>query len=163
MRHSVLDHLVVEPEDRGHRAGLLARRLGHREAALAHELDRLLERHRVGGRERCELADRVADDVVGLDAARAQRREHGEAGRDERRLLDLGLDQLLDRRLEAEPAQVEAGRLAPALEDLHRLGHGLGDVAAHAASSEPCPGKQNAILLMPRHLLRSIPSTPSPT
>ena len=42
-----LDHLVVEPEDRGHRAGPLLRRLGHRQAALADERDRLLDAYRL--------------------------------------------------------------------------------------------------------------------
>ena len=69
---------------------------------------------------------------VRLDAALAQRGQHGEARRDERRLLHLGLHELLLRRLEAEAHEVEAGGLARALVDLHRLRHGLGDLPAHA-------------------------------
>ena len=55
------------------------------------------------GRERRELADRMADDVVRLETASAQRSEHGQARRDESGLLDLGLHELLDRSFEAEP------------------------------------------------------------
>ena len=64
----VLDRLVLEPEDGGHRAGVLAGRLGHRETALAHEADRLGRAHRADRGERRELADRMADDDVRLDA-----------------------------------------------------------------------------------------------
>ena len=92
-----LDHLVVEAEDRRHRAGMPCGSLGHGDAALAHELDRLLGRHRFRRGKRRELADRMADDEVRLDPARAYRRKHGERGRDERRLLHGRLDEVLDR------------------------------------------------------------------
>ena len=118
---------------------MLPRRLGHREAALARRA-RSPPRSIIapGRRERRELADRVADDVVRLDPARAQRGEHGEARGDERRLLHLGLDEVLERRVEAELLQVEPGGLAAALEHRHRLGHRLGDVTAH-------PGLERAL------------------
>ena len=74
----------------------------------------------------------MADDEVGLDPPRAQRRKHGETGRNERRLLHLGLDELLFAGSEAQPLKVELGGDAAPLEDVHRLRHGLGDLPAHA-------------------------------
>src|SRR5205085_834956 len=71
----------------------------------------------------------------------AQRGQDREARGDERRLLHLGLDQLLERRLEAEAAQVEARRLASDLVDLHRLGNGLRDVPPHARLQRPLSGE----------------------
>src|ERR671914_268017 len=136
-----LDDGVVEAEDRGHRARALAGRLGHREPALAHQRDGVLRGHRLRGGECRELADRVADDVVRIDPARTQRGEHGEARGDESRVLDLRLDELLERGLEAEPAQVEARRLAGTFEHLHRLRDRLGDVAAHARLERALAGK----------------------
>src|SRR5438128_1658804 len=53
----LLDDLVLEAEDRGHRAGVLPRRLGHREPALAHERDRLRRADRTGGGNTRLLAD----------------------------------------------------------------------------------------------------------
>ena len=87
---------------------MLPRRLGHGKTALANERNRLLRLQRGSGCERRELADRVADHVVGLDPGGLQRREQREAGRDERRLLDLGVDEILERRLETELLEIEA-------------------------------------------------------
>ena len=67
-----------------------------------------------------------------LSAAR-----HGEARRDERRLLDLRLHELLEVRVEAQAAEVEPRRRAAELEDAHRLRHGFRDVAAHALLERP--------------------------
>ena len=92
-----LDHLVLEPEDRGHRAGMLRGRLGHRDPAFAHELERLFHAHRAGRRNRRELADGMADDEVRLDPARADRCEHREGRRDECRLLDRRVDERVGR------------------------------------------------------------------
>jgi hypothetical protein len=92
-----LDDLVLEAEDRRHRAWMLARGLGHREPALPDERDRLDGVERLGRRQRGELADRVPDDDVRMDPPLAQRREDGEARDDERRLLHLRLDERLQR------------------------------------------------------------------
>jgi hypothetical protein len=127
-----LDHLVGKAEDRGHRAGVLARGLGHRQAALTDEPDRIVVRECLRGGERGELADRVADDDVRLEAVLLQRGEHREAGGDEGRLLHLRVDELLLRGLEAQPDEVEAGGLARSFVHLHRRGHGEGDLPAHA-------------------------------
>jgi hypothetical protein len=131
-RTQTLDHLVLEAEDRRHRAGVLARCLGHRQPALAHERNRVVLRERLRRSKRRELAHRVPDDEVRLVALGAQRRENGEARGDESGLLHLRLDELLLRSLEAEPNQVEPGSLAPAAVDLHRLRHRQGDLPAHA-------------------------------
>ena len=80
----------------------------------------------------------MADDEVGLDPARLDRRQDGEARRHESRLLHLRLDDLVLRRLETEVAQVEARRIAAALEHIHRLGHRHRDLAAH-------PGVERAL------------------
>ena len=126
-----LDDLVGEPEDRGHRARPLLRRLGHRDPAFGHEPDRVGRADRLGGAERGELADRVPDDEVGMDPVRADRLVDREARRHERRLLQLRVEQLLDRVVETDLLEVEPGRGAAGLVDGHRLGHGLGDVASH--------------------------------
>ena len=88
---------------------------------------------------RCELAHRVADDEVRLDPAGFDRGEHGEARGDERRLLDLGLHELRLRPLEAQMQQIEPRRLARTLEDVHRLGHGGRDLAAHTDLERALP------------------------
>ena len=74
---------------------MLARRLRHREASLSHERERLRDADRRCRRQGRELADGVPDDVVRLDSSRLQRREHRKARGDERRLLHVGLDELL--------------------------------------------------------------------
>ena len=127
-----LDRLVLEAQDRGHRAGVAAGGLRHRETALAHEADRLTRAQRRHGRERGELPDRVPDHDVGLDPLGPDRGQDGEARRDERRLLHLGLDERLERRVEAELLEIEPGGLAPDPVDVHRCGHRLGELAAHA-------------------------------
>src|SRR5213079_1904328 len=98
-----LDDLVVEPEDRGHRAGVAARGLSHRQPALTHERDRLLDLERPRSGECGELADGVADDEVRLDPSSADPGKHGETGRHESGLLHLRLYELLLGRAEAEP------------------------------------------------------------
>ena len=127
-----LDHVVGEAEDGRHRAGIARRGLGHCQAALAHERHRLLQGHRLGRRQRSELADRVADHEVRLDPAILECREHRQGGRDERGLLHGRVDQFLGIGVEAEALQIEPGRRAPALEDVHRGRHRLREVAAHA-------------------------------
>ena len=128
----VLDHLVLQPEDRRHRARVLLRGRGHRQAPLADERYRLLDSEGLGCRQGGELADRVADDEVRPVAVATQGGQHGEARGDQRRLLHLGLDELLLGRLEAEPHEIEPGGLARPHEDVHRLGHCPRDLAAHA-------------------------------
>ena len=71
------DDLVVEPEDRGHRAGVLLRRLGHRQATLAYKPDRLFHLQGARRSQRRKLADRVTDDEVGLDPTGLDRLEDG--------------------------------------------------------------------------------------
>src|SRR6266850_1662761 len=59
-------------------------------------------------------------------------RADGETRCDESRLLDLRLDELFFRPLEAKMLQVEPGRDAAPLEDVERLGVGRRDLPAHA-------------------------------
>src|SRR5438876_2546228 len=73
----------------------------------------------------------MAYDEVRLDAARPHGRVDREARRNESGLLDLRLDELLFRPLEAEMLQVEPGGGAAPLEHVQRLGDGRGDLAAH--------------------------------
>ena len=82
-----LDLLVLEAEDRRHRARSLPGCFRHREPPLADESDRLAEAHRTNGRERGEFADGVPDHDVGPDPALPQGGKNGEAGRDEGGLL----------------------------------------------------------------------------
>src|SRR5437763_13875062 len=111
---------------------MLPRRLGHRKATLAHERDCLLRVHHRRCRESGELSDGRPDDVIRAESAGTQDRQDGQTRGDQRRLLYLGLHQLLERRLEAQAPQVEVGRLARLLEDFHRLGERLGQLAAHS-------------------------------
>ena len=83
----------------------------------------------------------MADDVVGCDPPGPQRREDREARRDQRRLLHLRLDELVERGLEAELLEVEAGRLAADAIDLHRLRDGQRDLPAHSLLQRPLPGE----------------------
>ena len=133
----LLDHFVLETEDRRHRARGLAGGLSRGQPTLAHERDRLWNGHRARGRQRGVLADRVPDDVVRLDSALAERGEDGEARGDEGGLLQLGRDQLLEGSVEAEPDQIEPGRLAAFLEDTHRSRFVLCDLPAHAGLERP--------------------------
>ena len=74
----------------------------------------------------------MADDEVRLDAALPDRREHCQARRHERGLLHVGRHELGLGRFEADANEVEAGGLAGALEDVHRLRDRLRDLTAHA-------------------------------
>ena len=160
-----LHDLVVEAEDRRHRARVLAGRLRHREPTLAHERDGLFDPERPGRRQRGELADRVADDKVRLDPARANGGAHREARRDESRLLDLRLDELRLRPLEAEMLQIEAGSRACALEDVASLGDGRRDLLAHPDLERPLAGEaeRNQTGLHCVHSIRAEPHvSPAP-
>ena len=137
----LLDLLVGEPEDRRHRARALPCRLGHREPALAHEPDRVAGLERARGRERRELADRVPDDDVRLETALAHGCEDREARGDERGLLHLRVDELLERRREAQLLEVEPRRLRPDLVHLARGRERLRDLAAHALLERPLAGE----------------------
>ena len=154
------DHLVLEAEDRGHRPRPLLRRLGHRQAALAHEPDRLADVHRTGRGQRRELADRVADHEVGHEPALAQRGEHRQARRDERRLLQLRLDHVP--RSACRSRACARSRPEASL-PMSNTSIASGDASAISrpmpVSSEPWPGKQNAIF--PPVMPPSPPSTPS--
>ena len=77
------------------------------------------------------LADRVADDVVGLQAGGRQPGQAGELGRHERRLRDVGLAQALDRALEAELGEIEADGLRRAVVDRPRGRKGLAHRTPH--------------------------------
>ena len=169
-----LDGLVLEPENRGHRARALTGGLGHRQAALADEGDRLGRADGADRRERRELADRMADDDVRLEPGLADRRQDGEARGDERRLLHLRLDEILERRVEAELLEIEARCLASDPVDLHRGRHRLCDLTAHACLEGALAREAESDLSHPvsqpslgsttrRPMCRPIRSTPSPT
>ncbi len=96
--------------------------------------------------ERRELADRVADDDVRLEAALAHRREDREARGDERRLLYLRVDELLERRREAELLEVEPGRLGSDPIHLACRREGLGDLAPHSFLERPLSGEAESDL-----------------
>ena len=83
----------------------------------------------------------MPDHVVGLDPAGAQRFQHGETRRHERRLLHLGLDHLVERGVEAQPPKIEPARLASLLVHLHRLRNRLGDISAHSLRERPLSGE----------------------
>src|SRR6266566_9941582 len=81
----------------------------------------------------------MTNHIVRLDPTRLQRSENRKARRNERRLLDGGVDELVLVPLEAEMLKVEAGSLAADAEDLHRLRERLRDLAAHAGFEGPLP------------------------
>ena len=126
-----LDNLVREPEDGRHRARPLLHRFRHRDPALPYEPDRVGRVERLGRSERGELADGMADHVVGHDPTRADRLVDREARRDERRLLQPRVEHVLHGAVEADLLEVEPGGYAAGLVDGHRLRHSLGDVASH--------------------------------
>ncbi len=128
----LLDDRVLQTEDGGHRAGFLPRRLGRRAAPFTHECECVPVAERLRRGQGRVFADRVADDVVGLDPHRPHGPQARDRGRDERGLLLLRLGELFDRPLEAEPRDIEADRLARLVE--HRAGLGIlgGDRLAHA-------------------------------
>ena len=80
----------------------------------------------------------MADDHVGVDLARAQGRVEGEAGRHERGLLHLGVDEVLDGPFEAQLLEIHARGRAARVVHGHRLRHGCRNVLAH-------PGFQRAL------------------
>ena len=156
----LLDLLVLEPEDRGHRARTLASCLGHREPSLAHEPYCLACSQRPGGGKCRELADRVTDDDVGLEPALTHRSEDRQGRRDQRRLLHLGVDEILERGLEAQPLEVEARGLRADAIHLSSGRERVGDVLAHAHLERPLSGEAERDLH--RSLPLSIRSEPSP-
>src|SRR5262249_28264291 len=137
----LLDLLVGETEDRRHRAGSLPCGLRHREPALTDEADRLAGADGACGGERGELAHRVPDDDVGFQPTLAERRENREARGDERRLLHLRVDELLERRVEAETLEIEARGLRADAVHLACRWERAGDLLAHAGLERPLAGK----------------------
>ena len=137
-----LDDLVGEAEDRRHRAGVLLRGLRHREPALAHERDRVARpratapsraprTRRPSGRRRSRAGSRAR--AAPRRARATSRRAPAAAPRCRRGPRPAASKQSSFRsRPEASLALVVDG---------HRLGHGLGDVAAHAGlEASPGPG-----------------------
>ena len=88
----------------------------------------------------------MADDVVRLDSAGTDGGEHGQRGRHEGRLLDVGRDEILERGLEAELNEIETGRLASATQHVHCLRDRLGDLAAHACLQRSLSGEAESDL-----------------
>src|SRR6478672_5547224 len=84
----------------------------------------------------------------------------GEARRDERRLLHLRLHELSLGRLEAEVHEIQARRLAPLLEHLHRLGKGLRELTAHARLERSLAREAERDLAAVRHSVHSIRPEP---
>ena len=139
----LLDDGVLEPEHRGHRAGVLLRRLGRRLAARrgrarsrrgrrARRRPRAPSTRRPSGRRRRPAA------TPSVSTARRQAMR----GRDERRLLQLGLRQLLDRALEAELRERRSPTASERLV-VHRarLRERLGELAAHADALRALAGE----------------------
>src|SRR5439155_9251573 len=154
-----LDDFVVKAEDRGHRAGIRARGLGHRQSTLPHERHRFFDLQRSRRRKRGELSHRVADDEIGLDPARAKCGQDSETRRDEGGLLHLRLDQLLLGGFEAKPLEIEPGSDAAPLEDVHRFRHSRGDVPAHAHLKRALAGEAECDEA-PLHGVHSISAEP---
>ena len=99
----------------------------------------------------------------GIEPALAQSGEHREARRHERRLLELRLDHFLERRVEAEPRQIEARGLAPDVEHLHRLGRRLSDITPHAGLERALAGEAECDLPNLHAAISSVHSiTPDP-
>ena len=126
-----LDLGIVEPDDGRHGTGRGRGRCGRRETALARQVRSGAVVDRTGRGQRGVLADRVADDVVRLQARCRQTGEARKLGRHERRLRDVGLAQALDRPLEAELGDVEPDRLRCALVDGPRGRKGLAHRTPH--------------------------------
>jgi hypothetical protein len=137
----LLHDLVLEPENRRHRAWALLGDFGHRQPALTHEPDRVSRVEHASCRQRRELSNRVADNIVRPEAERLDRRQNGQAGSQQRGLLNRCIDEIFDRARKAERRQVETAALASALVYRHRLGHSLGDLAAHPGLDRSLAGE----------------------
>src|SRR5215208_8058147 len=88
----------------------------------------------------------MADDEVRGDAASADRLARGQACRDERGLLDLRLDHLVERRVETKLPQVESRRLAALVENGSGLRGRLHDLTAHAFDQRALAGEHEGDL-----------------
>ena len=74
----------------------------------------------------------MTHDEVRFVPVAPERGQHGEARRHQCGLLHVGLHELGLGRLEAQVNEVEPGGFARAAVHVHRLGHGVGDLPAHA-------------------------------
>ena len=81
-------------------------------AALAHELDPVVEAECAGGGERCVLAEAVAGAVAGLDAETLDRVEHHQARHERRQLCIAGVLEFVGVRIAEQGADVAAGNVA---------------------------------------------------
>src|SRR5205807_1671102 len=87
----------------------------------------------------------------------------GEAGGDERRLLQLGLDHLLERRVEAKLCEVKTRGIARDVEHLPRLRLGLHEVPAHTGLERALAGEAERDLSGAHAAISSVHSiTPDP-
>jgi hypothetical protein len=83
----------------------------------------------------------VPDHEVRPNAGRLHGPQAGDRGRDQRRLLELGARQVLERALEAEAGDVEAHGLRGLVVNGPRLGEALGDRPSHADVLRALPRK----------------------
>jgi hypothetical protein len=136
--------VLIEPEQRGHRAGTRRGRGVREPSALFDEAKAVIELEGAGGGERGVLAETVAGDERRGGSGDARFPRGGEAGqaRDvDGRLRIRGLPELFGRPLEAQMAQRPAERRVGALEQLAGGREPFVEVAAHAGLLRPLAGE----------------------
>ena len=90
-----LENLADRRHDRGHRAVVAEGDPAHLAAARGGRLERVGEREDLGRDERAVLAERVAHHHVGLDAVLGEQSAHGRVHREDGRLRDRRLLEVL--------------------------------------------------------------------
>ena len=116
-----LDLVVVEAEDRGHRAGLILPGVVHGLGALGDEAHALVEARRAGGDERGVLAEAVAGAEHRVEAEALDRVEHHQARHERGELGVAGVLQLVGVGVEQQSRDVTFGDLARFLDELPGL------------------------------------------
>ena len=117
-------------------------RLLHVAAAPPHDPDRVAKRERAGGHVRRILAEAVAGDDAGMNAARRQHASRGGADGQDGRLGVFRQRQLVLGPVEAQAGQRPAERGVGLVERRPRFGKRLGQRPSHADFLRSLSGKQ---------------------
>ena len=122
----IADLLAVELQDGGHRASAVGDRLLHEEPALADEMEGVFERKGLRHHQGRVLADAMSRQPLGVAADGAEVARLGDLEREQRRLQDRRMAQIVGRAFPHRSPQRELQHLVGALEQRRAVRAGGG-------------------------------------
>jgi len=134
-----LDLVVVESEDRGHRAGSFLTGIVHGVGSCADERDSFGKAERAGGREGGVLPERMPGVDVSVDAEALDGVEHHQARHERGELGVSGVAELLGLGVEQETGDVATGDLAGLVNEVPTVV--VNPRTPHSGTLRPLPGE----------------------